>query len=262
MRIEPITMAIESKTGTAQRTFAVGSLGGARHSSRNVDALRRELDEKIALEGRYSNANLANPSIFRIGRYLLTQDPEFEVQGSLTGGEGEVIAIRDRGDIFISVGSDQCDRELDPLFPDKPKQMCPHPIATVAWPYDEVRDHWDQMQLCSEVVVDGHSVTLQESALSALVDLEYLLATDAVRALPDPMFLYCGASAFLNVQETIERLGLPEMTAHGVGDEFLVRLHDPAMKRTIEHRFRPVPVGDDMEERRGRPGAAAHHLNF
>ena len=52
MRIEPITMAIESKTGTAQRTFAVGSLGGARHSSRNVDALRHELDEKIALEGR------------------------------------------------------------------------------------------------------------------------------------------------------------------------------------------------------------------
>ena len=193
---------------------------------------------------------------------MLTQDAEFEVQGPLTGGEAEVVAIRDGDEIFITVGSDQCDREIDPLFPDKPKQMCPHPIATVAWPYDEVRDHWDQMQLCSEVVVDGHSVTLQESALSALVDLEYLLATDAVRALPDPMFLYCGASAFLNVQETIERRGLPEMTAHGVGDEFLVRLHDPAMNRTIEHRFRPVPLGDDMEERRGRPGAAAHHLNF
>ena len=52
MRIEPITMAIESKTGTAQRTFAVGSVGDARHSSRNVEALRRELDEKIALERR------------------------------------------------------------------------------------------------------------------------------------------------------------------------------------------------------------------
>jgi len=184
------------------------------------------------------------------------------VPGSLTGGEGEVIAIRDLGDIFISVGSDQCDRELDPLFPDKPKQMCPHPIATVAWPYDEVRDHWDQMQLCSEVVVNGHSVTLQESALSALVDLEYLLATDAVRALPDPMFLLLRRVGIPQRQETIERRGLPEMTAHGVGDEFLVRLHDPAMKRTIEHRFLPVPVGDDMEERRGRPGAAAHHLNF
>ena len=262
MRIEPITMAIKSEAGTAQRTFAVGSVGGARHSARNVDAARRELDERIALEGRYSDANLTNPSIFRIGRYLLTQDPEFEVQGSLTGGEGEVIAIRDRDDIFISVGSDQCDRELGPLFADKPKQMCPHPIATVAWPYDEVRDHWDQLQVCSEVVVGEHRVALQESALSALVDLEYLLAMDAVRALPDPMFLYCGTSAFLNVQETIERLGLPEMTAHGVGDEFRVRLHDPAMKRTIEHRFQPVPLSDDVEERRGRPGAAPHHLNF
>ena len=47
----------------------------------------------------------------------------------------------------------------------------------------------------------------------------------------------------------------------GVGDEFLVRLHDPALDRTIEHRFRPIPVGDDVDERRGRPGAAKHHLS-
>ena len=51
-----------------------------------------------------------------------------------------MVAIRAGNEIWISLGSDQCDRELDHLFPDKPKQMCPHPIASVVWPYDEVKD--------------------------------------------------------------------------------------------------------------------------
>ena len=262
MRIDPIEMTIQTLQRNEQRLFPLGSVSGVRYSSRDIEDTRQQLDAILERDKHFTSATQTNPSIFHIGRYLLTQSQEFEVQGPLTGGEAEVVAIRAGGDVFITVGSDQCDRELDPLFPDKPKQMCPHPIATVAWPYDEVRDHWDQLQVCSEVVVGEHRVALQESALSALVDLEYLLAMDAVRALPDPMFLYCGTSAFLNVQETIERLSLPEMTAHGVGDEFRVRLHDPAMKRTIEHRFQPVPLSDDVEERRGRPGAAPHHLNF
>ncbi|HCN06659.1 MAG TPA: hypothetical protein DIT01_01920 [Lentisphaeria bacterium] len=263
MRVEAIPMTIQSSTGTEQRAFDIGALCGARFAARDVQAKRRELDDLMVREGRYSMATLTNPSIFRIGRYLLTQDSEFEVQGALTGGEGEVVAIRDGDEVFISVGSDQCDRELDPLFPDKPKQMCPHPIATVAWPYAEVRDHWDQMQIHSEVTVGGHNVPLQDSPLNALVDLEYLLALDVVRAMPDPLFLYCGSAPFLDsVQETIARHDLPDVTAHGTGDTFLARLHDPILARTIEIRYRPIPLGDEMDERRGRPGAAEHHLNY
>ena len=136
MRAYTIDLNIECKEGVAPRTFEIGSVAGARFTARDVEGLRKQMDEQLAEEGHFSSATFTNPSIFRIARYLLTQDTEFEVQGAMTGGEGEVVAIRDGDEIFISAGSDQCDRELDPLFPDKPKQMCPHPVATTAWPYE------------------------------------------------------------------------------------------------------------------------------
>jgi len=261
MRIHPIELVIDSRSGREQRTWHVRSVSGARFSSRDVEGMRRRLDEKIGRDGHYTEATRTNPSIFRIGRYLLTQDKEFEVQGPLTGSEAEVVAIRDGVEIFITVGSDQCDRELDPLFPDKPKQMCPHPIASTAWPYDEVKDHWDQMRILGQAVVKGHTVPIQDTTVDTQVDLEYLLAMDSVRSLPDPMVLYCGAVPFLSksIAEAIEKLNLPPETTHGTADQFLVRLHDPVLDRTIEHEYRAVPVGDELAERslisaKERPG--------
>lgn len=251
MRSYPLELTIESRKARAQQTFQVTSVSGARFVSRDVEGMRRRLDEMIAREGHYTGATQTNPSIFRIGRYLLTQDEEFEVQGPLTGGEAEVVAIRQGGEIFVSVGSDQCDRELDAIFPDKPKQMCPHPIAATAWPYGEVKDHWDRLQIYSHVVVQGHTVPLQDATLATMVDLEYLLGLDSVQLLPNPMVLYCGSSAFLDeaIVQAIQQHGLPPETAHGTGDQFLARLHDPVLDRTIEHRFRAVPVGDELAER-------------
>jgi len=251
MRAYTIELLVDSKTGSRQRSIEVGSVSGARFSSRDTQGMRRELDEMIARDGHYTGATRTNPSIFRIGRYLLTQDDEFEVQGTLTGCEAEVVAIRAGNDIWISVGSDQCDRELDDLFPDKPKQMCPHPIASVAWPYDEVKDHWDQLRISSEVEVQGHTVAIQDTTIDTQVDLEYLLAMDTVKALPEPMVLYCGAAPFLteSISEAIQKHDLPAATEHGTGERTFLRLHDPVLGRTIEHQFRAVPLGDELPER-------------
>jgi hypothetical protein len=261
MPIAPIEMTVESQTGTVKRTIEIGSLSGARFSARDVAATRKQMDEQIARDGHFTMLTATNPSICRMGRYLLTQDERIEVQGTMTGGEAEAVAIRDGGEILITIGSDQCDRELDELFPDKPKQMCPHPIAATAWPYDEVKDHWDQLRVYSHVVVGGHTVTLQDTALDTLVDLEYLLAMDTVRQLTDPAFLYCGAAPFVDsLARTIKQHGLPEQTEHGIGDRFLARLHDPVLDRSIEHQFTQVVLGDQLEERRRFPRPVGRYI--
>ena len=64
------------------------------------------------------------------------------------------------------------------------------------------------------------------------------------------MVLYCGCGSFLDsVEADVQRHGLPAETAMGVGDRFLVGLHDPVLGRSIEHEFRPVPLGDDIAQR-------------
>ena len=261
MQIFSIEMMIESRQGRTGRMFEIGSVGGARFSSRDVEGTRRALDAEIAADGHYTGATRTNPSIFRIGRYLLTQTEEFEVQGPLTGCEAEVVAIREGDEIFVSVGSDQCDRELDPIFPDKPKQMCPHPVAVTAWPYEEVKDHWDELRIYSQVIAAGHRVVIQDTTIDTQVDLEYLLKLDKVCSMLDAMILYCGAAPFMEeaIAEAIAQHHLPPETAAGTGDQVLVRLHDPILDRTIEHSFRPVPLGDELGERsltpaKGRPG--------
>jgi hypothetical protein len=258
MRIDYMEIDIQSTHGVRRRSIEIGAVAGARYASRDVTGTRRKLDELLADR---KSATRTNPSIFRIGRYLLTQSGEFEVQGPLTGSEAEVVAIRQGDEILISVGSDQCDRELDPLFQDKPKQMCPHPVAHTAWPYPEVRAHWDCLELYSQVTVAGHVIPVQRSALAELVELEYLLAMAEVMSLPDPLFLYCGTVSFLASAAVAAReFHLPEQTALGVGDRSLVRLHDPVLQRTIEHQFRAVPLGDDLLER--GPGAGTAHDHF
>jgi hypothetical protein len=249
MQIDTVSITLQGLTKTETRRIAVSSVAGARYSLRDTKGMRKHLDDLLA---QGNPVPMTNPSIYRIGRYLLTQSAEFEVQGPLTGGECEVVAIRDLDErVFITVGSDHCDRELEPLFGDKTKQMCPHPLASTAWYYDEVRDHWDSLQLSSRVTVGKVTIKLQDNYLSTLVDLEYLLQMEKVNSLPRPMALFCGAVALCDsVSTEIDEYKLPPETAEGVGDSFTVRLHDPVLQRSIEHSYKAIVLGDDIEERR------------
>jgi hypothetical protein len=73
---------------------------------------------------------------------------------------------------------------------------------------------------------------------------------DVVKRLPDPTFLFCGTTPFLrSAKKEVIDSGLRLETALGVGDAFCVRLFDPVLNRNIEHCYKAIPVGDDIEER-------------
>ncbi len=104
------------------------------------------------------------------------------------------------------------------------------------------------MRIYGHVVADGNVVPVQQSPASALVDLEYLLGMEEVRALADPMILYCGAVPTLDsARETVGKLGLPEATTSGVGEAFLARLHDADHAKRLRYlivRMRTVVIVD------------------
>ena len=189
MRIEPVEILVQRKDRTERKIIPIGSVAGARFSSRDVAGMRQELDAALA---RGESGTKTNPAIFHIGRYLLTQGSEFEVQGPLTGGEAEIVAIRDGNEILITAGSDQCDRELDPLFQDKPKADVPPSDRPDRLALQRGARPLGSLQISSQLTVGGRAVPLQDCAASALVDLEYLLAMEDVRRWSCPPFSIAG----------------------------------------------------------------------
>jgi len=232
---------LEKDGTTFVRSVNVKKLFLGRNTSRNIEGTKESLDA-LRAEGYSVHGN---PNVCTKSRYLLTNEDSIEVQGPQTSGEVEYVAIFSGGDIFISVGSDHNDRSLYYLWTQalgkvadtaKSKQMCPAVIAKSAWRYEDVKDHWDQLNLKSFVTVAGSRVPYQDFTLTHLVALDYHLQTNpSLRE--DGTVIYGGSSQMLanipsNVfqgQSSIQGLTFPP--------DFSFELVDPVLKRKISHSY-------------------------
>ncbi len=239
---------VKSIDGTIEsRSVNVRKLCLGRHCGRDMETTRKALDAKRAEGFRVHG----NPNVCRKGRYLLTNENVIEVQGPQTSGEVEVVAIMDRGEVLISVGSDHVDRTIEIMWTDalgkvydsaKSKQMAPAVVARDAWRYEDVKDHWDQLNLKTYIALDGQKIAYQDFSVGILVDLEYHF-----KALPwlreDGVVLFCGSSRTLSsvppdVYQVYQRpspsLKFPSM--------FELELHDPILQRVISHAYEVLPI--------------------
>ena len=233
----------------------VRAVRGAGFTSRDRDAVRRMSDERRRRGLSWTATGLWT---YRISSYLLTTDESIEVQGPLTGGEVEAVAVFTADDVFVGVGSDQCDREMDPYYLEKPKQMCPHPLSRKVWRLEDIQSHWDELELESQVKVGDAVVDLHKFRMAELVPLETWMDYSGLRAGPFATVFYCGTGATVpGLEGELERLGLPPETAHGVGDEFRMRLYDPVLDREIRHSYAVSVLGDDLEERRAQTSVSS-----
>ena len=228
----------------------VKAVRGSGFTGRDREAVRRMSDDRRRDGKSWTAKELWT---YRISPYLLTTDESIDVQGPLTGGEVEAVALFTGESVFVGVGSDQCDREMDAYYLEKPKQMCPHPLSRKVWKLDDVQDHWDELRLESQVRVGDDVVNLHRFSMSELVPLETWIDYCDLRTGPFATVFYCGTGATVpELENELERLGLPPETAHGVGDEFRMRLYDPVLDREIRHSYIVNVLGDDLEERRAQ----------
>jgi len=145
----------------------------AGYTGRNQEEVRAHIGE-LAAQGIPAPAE--TPTIFRTTLDRLTTGGEIEVLGGNTAGEAEVVLLVKGDDIWVTVGSDHTDRELEKSDIPVSKQVCPKPVGAEVWSYAELRDRWDNFTLRSWVGENGRERLYQQGRMSALLKPEDLLA--------------------------------------------------------------------------------------
>lgn len=241
-----LTINIHSKDKAPyQVTMDVKKVGCSRNASRDVEGTEQTLNE-IRTKGYQVHGPA---SVCFKSRYLLTTEDTIEVQGSQTSGEVEFVAIRHDGNIYISVGSDHNDRSLGDVWTDmlgkifdtaKTKQMVPAIIAKEAWPYSEVKGHWDEIVLKSWVTSSNEKVQCQEFKLKDLLNLEYYL-NHATWFEEDGSILLGGSEGLL---PTAPLVYLEQHHATFPTD-FHFESFDPILNRSISHGYKVISLEKD-----------------
>jgi hypothetical protein len=170
MRVE---FTIEAKAGTKSLAWELKGAVICGYTGRNQAAVRQHIEE-LAKQGIKPPPSV--PMYYPKPAWGLSVDGEMHVQGEQTAGELEFVLLTHNGEIFVGAGSDHTDRELEKLDISKSKQICPSMISKTLWPYDEVKDHWDQIEFRSWAHREGKKLLYQQSTVVSMLKPEDLIA--------------------------------------------------------------------------------------
>lgn len=200
-------------------------------TGRDAAVLRSHIDELAAI-------GVAPPSqmplYYRVSSSLLTTEQHIEVVGSSSSGEVEPVLLNMAGQIWLGLGSDHTDRELEAHSVALSKQACPKPIATTFWPFSDVADHLDGLELSAWTRDDADAPWLpyQDGTLAGIRPLETLAAAAPLAANGWPIsgaMMMCGT--------------VPLRDGHVRSSRFFrMRLSDPVLGRQIEHEYETISL--------------------
>jgi len=212
---------IEEKSGTHQREIEVRDAVIAGWTGRDAAALEKHIAELEALGVQRPSST---PIYYRVAASRLSFAPFIEVVGGESSGEVEFVLVKAGGRLYVGVGSDHTDRQVETYGVTVSKQMCEKPIASVLWEWDDVAPHWDRLVLRSYLLEDGELRLYQEGAVSAMRSPDDLSTRyRGGKSLPDGTVMFCGTLAAIGGIRPSQR--------------FQFELEDPVLGRTISHRY-------------------------
>lgn len=218
MRME--TVVIE-KSGLSRKAALVWeSCAAAGYTGRNQESVRAHVEELRKL-GVPAPAKV--PMMYWIEPARVTDRSELWVVGGSTSGEGEVFLARTCcGRLVVMPASEHTDRAIEKVSVSKAKQVCTKVVAPVAWLVDEIRDHWDEIEL--KTFVDGE--LYQSGKLGQMLEPEKLMElAGADSPLPEePYALFSGTLPILG-GETV------------FGQKWELSLTDPVLGREIKMAY-------------------------
>ena len=183
---------VEAAGGRSDLEFSVARILDAGFTGKNREGAMKHVEE---LKAHGVAAPDRIPAYFAVTREMVTTDDEIEVLGDDTSGEVEVVFLFKGDEVYIAVGSDHTDRELEKDSIPKSKVICAKVVSREVWKLADVKPHWERLKLQSWIDVDGKRTLYQEGSLADFLTVDDFL--DGVRSVVkdgalDGMVLYMG----------------------------------------------------------------------
>lgn len=180
---------------------------------------------------------------------LITTDDHIQVNTPDTAGEAEFVLFPTEEAVYLGVGNDHKDYHLAPSAMHRGNSTCPSVVSDELWVLDDVRDHWDELELRSWVETDGSLEAYQRASLEAFMRPDALLK-QIDRKTTKPLL---GTSIWSG---TIGQGSVDAFPTVVSGDFYAVQLYDPVLDRRLHTHYevrlndwiRDVNLCDDLGE--------------
>lgn len=159
--------------GTRKLTFEVRKMVNAGFTGRDLGEVQKHIDE---LRKCGVTASQEIPAFYPMLPDRITTSERIKVlPDSKTSGEVEYVLLLDGDNIYVTVGSDHTDRELEKHSIPMSKQIYFNVIAPKVWRYEDVKGHWDDLILRAWVEENGQRQLYQEGKLGKIIRPEELI---------------------------------------------------------------------------------------
>ena len=216
-----LALTFATRNATTNQDVTITQCVIAGWTGRDKVALEKHI---VELEELGVKRPASTPIFYRVSALRLTTADAIEVLGHASSGEVEYVLLQHDGKLWVGVGSDHTDREVETYGITVSKQICEKPLARVFWPVEEVAPHWDSLVLRSYILENGKKTLYQEGKLAGMLSPDDLIKDyTSGKALADGTMMFCGTFAAIGGIRPAAR--------------FDFEISDETLGRTISHGY-------------------------
>ena len=212
---------VEISVNGKEIEFEVKKLICAGYTGRNRELVMKHIKE-LELLGVPPPPKV--PMMYEVSPHLITTDESVEVGSDKTSGEVEYVLLFGRDEVYVTVGSDHTDREVEKIDVRRSKELCPKVIAKEAWRFEEVKDYWDEILIRSFIKEDDEIKIYQEGRLSSILHPNDLVKE--ISGTPNGLVLFSGT--------------IPLKEKLTFSKYYKIEMVDPVRDRSIVHQYNVI----------------------
>lgn len=211
--------------------FGINHVFNAGYAGSDQEKVQEHIDELVKLG---VSAPTTTPILFPVSDYIVSTTTDVQVQHKETSGEIEYVLIWHNDEIYVTVGSDHTDRKLETFDVPMSKQAYPNVIAEEVWRYEDVKNHWNQLELICWVTSGEDRKVYQSGTFADLMKPDqWDNHFSKLKVVGEGNMFF---SATINTEEN----------TLAFADKYEFELRDPVLNRSIKHYYNveilPEPI--------------------